>query len=220
MSVRRNASDKGASALLLMGLVLMVGGHSLLAGANVGPLSRAKAEALLRTKFGLTKNVPKMEVTTELLLSWDGFCNGTRTNPCGPGALDQATKSLISEDLVAVAFDGATSRMTLTKKGLQYVAGAPAEGMRSDGNGGFGSKYVTLPVFISYAEFGAITGIQEIPQFNAATVEWTVIKTPTPFGNRPLGRSMVYGGTNSFEVGAIKLTARFTKYDDGWRISE
>jgi hypothetical protein len=203
-----------AVSLLMLGLPTVSG------YADGGTLTRTKAEKLIRTKFGLTKNVKKKEVTTALLLSWDGFCNGRRTNPCKAAALDEATNSLISEGLVTVAFDGDTSRMSLAQKGQQYAAGGPTVGMRSDGSGGFGSKYVTLPVFISYAEFGAITGIQVFAQFNTATVEWTVIKTATPFGNRPLGRSMVYGGTNEFRTGTIKLTAEFKKYDDGWRISD
>lgn len=186
-----------------------------------GKLTRQKAEVLIRSTFGLGNKSPKHEGTTTLLLSWNGVCNGRQTTtPCGPGDLDAETNALIAGGLVTVAFDGNTSRLSLTPKAQQYAAGKPEVQMMGSARASDGTaEYRTIAVWLSTVEFGTITGIREAAQFNAATVEYTVITKATPFGNRPLGYSMVYGNNNQVATGTIAQTINFTKYDDGWRIS-
>lgn len=54
--------------------------------------------------------------------------------------------------------------------------------------------------------FGEITGIQMQEQFKTATANYTIIIKPTPFGF-------------NISQGSENRTAKFSLYDDGWRIN-
>lgn len=221
--MRPGSDSKGVGVWVLIGLAAALGVPGVSSCAGGGKLTREKAEALIRAKYALKKNSPKYENTTTLVLSWEGLCNGgynpDRPIDCGIDKLDEASRALINEGLVSFTFDGVTSRMSLTPNGQKYAAGPPKETMMNNANADGERKYRTQDVWISAAEFGGITGIQVVPQFNAAQVEWTVITKATPFGGRPLGAAVRYGGNNYVSVGTNKKTETFTKYDDGWRIT-
>jgi len=208
---------------IVLGLAVMLGAPTLSSCADGSSLTRAKAEALIRAKLGLTKGSPKYEITGGLRLFFEGFCDGrqmrkdTRANVevCGPDSLSAGTNSLISQGLVTVAFDGDTSHLSLTPNGQQYAAGNPVKKMS------YGSEILDQTVYISTAEFGTITGINVVPQYNTATVEWTLIKKPAPFANHANQGSGDYRAPiSSVQSGAVQMTTTFTKYDDGWRISQ
>lgn len=66
-------------------------------------------------------------------------------------------------------------------------------------------------VITSTLDFGQITGINEIKELNAATVEYTLSRTVTPFGRLAFKLQ-----PSTFSADAIT----FKKYDDGWRIEQ
>jgi hypothetical protein len=121
-----------------------------------------------------------------------------------------ATKALQSLGLLTVAFDGDTTRLSLTAKGQQYAVGAPYGWMGE--SGGRTSRVLTVDVVATTVEFGTITGITEDEGSKSARVEFTVIRKPTPF--------VIYSDFgSSWAPATIPRTVTFTKYDDGWRIT-
>ena len=92
-------------------------------------------------------------------------------------------------------------RGILTEKGKQYV-------VKDEYGDGIFNQYIDVKV--AKLEFGEITGIVEYKESNAAVVNYTYIrKDLTPFGR--IGFRLQEGKNN--------YSHTFTKYDDGWRIS-
>jgi hypothetical protein len=169
-----------------------------------GNLTREKAEELIRAKGKL----PQTDHMIEMYPACERVCDGHAENSvphCGPDALSASSKLLLGEGLFTIAYDGNTSRMTITSKGKQYAKGEP-----------FRSYYglcATQQVWASMLEFGAVTGIAEGADSKSATVEYTLERKPTPFGT-------ILGRLANVNVGpeTVPQKASFRKYDDGWRI--
>lgn len=89
----------------------------------------------------------------------------------------------------------------LTEKGKQYAS--------SDEKGDSFERYIDVKV--ATLDFGEVTGILYQKELNTATVNYTYIrKDLTPFGKIAF----------NLTEGPITETHTFTKYDNGWRITE
>ena len=89
---------------------------ALLTTACSGNLSRSRAEDILRAKLP-----PSNAQQQRILISTDGLCFEQRRNPCGADAMPAPTKRLEKLDLISVAYEGNTSRMSITEKGRKYT---------------------------------------------------------------------------------------------------
>jgi hypothetical protein len=183
--------------LLVLGLAAISFG-----GCSDSSLTREKAAQLIKAK---SFNVPASETRT--LELWNrGLCGDSPylvRNPCRASDMSAETNGLESEGLVTVAFEGNSSRLSLTEKGKQYAKGAPQRTW--NGIGTF------VEVITSTLEFGEITGITQTSGSNVATAECTVSRTVTPFG-----RLKYHLEPSTSAVPPIN----FRKYDDGWRIQQ
>ena len=161
-------------------------------------LSRSKAEKLIKAKYQL----PKDEITDFII--WD------ETFSCLSSTkwqlLDLQNKGLLTYSEIINSYGVAGGcKGDLTAKGKEYAVSDIYNDV--DNNGvHFADKKINVKV--AKLEFGEITGIQEMKQFNTAEVSYTLVrKDITPFGEV---FKCVEGKENK--------TATFKKYDDGWRI--
>jgi hypothetical protein len=156
-------------------------------------LKRSEAEKMIRDKFQL----PRDDIRA--LTVYDATLSNSLTY--------QSFLKLQKEGLLTFSECGAgLSRgycATLTEKGKQYAVSAVYQ---TD------NWYVNnINVKAAKLEFGEITGIVEYKQFNTSQVNYTlVIKEITPFG------ILAFGLTE----GSMNKSISFTKFDNGWKISE
>lgn len=120
----------------------------------------------------------------------------------GAGSLEKLqTEGLLTYTKNFTGLGGYWFYATLTEKGKQYAT--------SEEYGDNFNKYVDVKV--SKLDFGEITGIIEYKESNTAVVNYTYIrKDLTPFGKIQF----------NLQEGANPYTHTFTKYDDGWRLTQ
>ena len=174
-------------------------------------LTRGKAEEIMRSKA----HFPINGEVDDFYLYWGGHCfQNYVQGPCGPDAManekpamSEHERALLNSGLITVTYEGDTSRIALTSKGQQFAVGTPTNEDGNDGNGNT-TPLSKILVVKTTVDFGEITGITQAEESKTATVEYTLVVKPTPFG-------IAYGLTPT----TLSQTARFMKYDDGWRIA-
>jgi hypothetical protein len=156
-------------------------------------LNRSKAEKIIKEKFQL----PNDEIRD--LYVYDATLSNNFTL--------NLYQKLQNEGLLTFSECGeGMSRgycATLTEKGKQY---AVSQEYNTD------NMYIhKINVKVSTLDFGEITGIMEQKELNIAEVNYTIVrKDVNPFGR------IAFDLNN----GTFTKSVTFTKYDDGWRISE
>jgi hypothetical protein len=173
-------------------------------------LTRPEADRLILAKH----TFPSQGQTTVASLSCEHLCFNQTANPC-TRAIFASTPDVVALEnlgLVTVAFDGDTSRLALTEKGRKYVVSEAERYPVTIGN--MRSVDLRVGVLATTLEFGAITGITQDDGATSATVEYTILSKPTPFGEHPVPS---YNPRCTIETHSE--AASFTKYDDGWRLT-
>lgn len=177
-------------------------------------LTRSKAEELIRSKL------PANERTVAFELSNRHFCFAQLpVNPCLPDAMPVEIRRLRDLGLLTVTTENpppgplsaGTSYLALTAAGQRYAEGAPIGD----------SEHQWIRVVVSQLDFGAITGIVESDASRSATVEFTVLRNTTPFGDNLVPyRYPIEVTPSDLATTTISKSAVLKKYDDGWRVSE
>ncbi|MFN8319605.1 MAG: hypothetical protein U0V54_09325 [Saprospiraceae bacterium] len=149
-------------------------------------LTREEAEQIIKSTF----SIPNNEVR-ELVLKHESIYGGY-------GRL----KKLEEQGLIKIReqslWMGTNWYMELTEKANQYY---PEDGL-------LGDDMNSVPIRVSYVDFGQITGILELEEQNIAEVEFTIVRSNiTPFGE-----------FMHVKEGPENKKVRFIKFDDGWRI--
>ncbi|MCE5320663.1 MAG: hypothetical protein LLF93_06135 [Bacteroidales bacterium] len=176
-------------------------------------LTRSDAESLIKQKIGLPKDVYQEFNNSEIKKSGYYFKSATEgKSPVYTGESRDFPKSelfsyLEGNGLVTITTENSDNQSDLVYyydirfDFKEYYVANFTEKARQFVNGN-SVKVATL-------EFGEITGIVERKEFNIAEVNYTTKRTNiTPFGNAYHVNEEVYNNTETF-----------TKYDDGWRIS-
>jgi hypothetical protein len=165
-------------------------------------LSRAKAEQLIKEKVQYPKDLQFVKCYTV-----KGYGNGPQYAEKMQLYKEQLEK-LQSEGLITFHSDNSHPEYTdfivdFTDKGKQYLAGTPG---RDDENGNNQSVFVK----VGFLDFDKITGIVARPGFNITEVNYTEkVKDITPFGK-----------VFNIPQEIFSRQATFTKFDDGWRITQ
>lgn len=140
-------------------------------------LTRGEAEASIKARLKFPINE-----TRTFNLWTDGFCGGFHHDPCLPEHIGdtslQRYPTLQREGLLTVAFEGNSSRSSLTEKGKQYAVGPPTDG--TDPTLGFRTQ--DIEIIRSSLEFGEITGMVEVEGSKSVQVDFTLSRKFTPFG--------------------------------------
>lgn len=177
-------------------LILLVLTIPLFWGCGSDKLSRGKAEKLIRA-FNKFPSDEIKEFQTDFPDHW------------GAGPLEELQKQgLLTYTNYFAGLGGYWFDAELTQEGKKFAV-SDEHGLKDE----FGlvdnyNKAVTVK--IAKLDFGEITGIHENKESNTATVNYTVVrKDITPFGK--IGFKL--------QEGVFNKTSTFTKYDDGWRLS-
>lgn len=164
-------------------------------------LTRGQAAALIKAQFKFPINE-----TYKLNLWTEGFCGGYRHNPCLPEHIGRVDAALQEVGLLTASFAGNSSHSSLTGKGRQFTIGPPFNGTQRMVSSDIPTQDVV--VITSTLEFGEVTGIVEVggPK---VLVDYTLSMKVTPFGRVLVGPPTT-----------VARSVRFTRYDDGWRITQ
>jgi hypothetical protein len=148
-------------------------------------LSREQAETLIKDKLNLPQNEIRSFALEDVSIV--------------AGRTAKIFQELQGEGVLTYTYDprvwSGGAFATLTENGRRYVISQKSE--------------KEVYVMAARLDFGEIKGIKEIKQFNAAEVEYTLIRT----GVSPFGRIAF-----NLQEKEITYIGRFIKYDDGWRM--
>ncbi len=183
--------------------------HAIALGVTVvavvsceGNLTRADAERVIREQLKL----PQHEEGRLVL-----FARGHN--------LSRFQEPFQDEGLLTLTFEGESSRASLTAKGKRYTIGDAyvdnGDARRTD----TGAPQEEIKIKLFEIEFGEITGIAVSEGSATAQVDYTLVRTPTPFAIAQVKTGEIRGeGTGIPTESRVASHAEFKKYDDGWRM--
>lgn len=168
--------------------------------SNNGKLDRAKAKKIIIEKTHYPKQIKEQVNYGELLYG----------NISGNNSAMEKNQALASKNLINFKYSRQERDMfftydvynlSLTSEGEKYKIG---QGNNSNG----------IPYYIvkgGEKDFGEITGMKENEDKSVSVDYTTIIKNVTPFG-------LIIGNNSYYEGQTENHSAKFIKYDDGWRI--